>query len=135
MDKDKNYWHTNKEIPENGSCVLWKAKLFSKERGNIEGGRYDQYYDCFCGSASLFVNRSSIKQWIYCKDIFDILDQNTRLQKQLDREIHINRKMKKCLSAFARRDNWKAIEGCADWLFLLDPLMAEETLKEIDNKE
>lgn len=58
-----------------------------------------------------------------------------RLQAQLDREIHINRKMKSCLSAFARRDNWKAIEGCADWLFLLDPLMAEETLKEIDNKE
>ena len=58
-----------------------------------------------------------------------------RLQAQLDREIKINRKMKSCLSAFARRDNWKAIEGCPDWMFLLDPLMAEETLKEIDNKE
>ena len=67
---------------------------------------------------------------------FKILkEENQRLKAQLDREIKINRKMKSCLSAFARRDNWKAIEGCADWLFLLDPLMAEETLKEIDNKE
>ena len=65
----------------------------------------------------------------------DLVAENQRLKKQLDKEIHINRKMKSCLSAFARRDNWKAIEGCADWLFLLDPLMAEETLKEIDNKE
>ena len=65
----------------------------------------------------------------------DLVEENQRLKEQLDREIHINRKMKSCLSAFARRDNWKAIEGCADWLFLLDPLMAEETLKEIDNKE
>lgn len=61
--------------------------------------------------------------------------ENERLKEQLDREIKINRKMKSCLSAFARRDNWKAIEGCADWVFLLDPLMAEETLKEIDNEE
>ena len=63
------------------------------------------------------------------------VEENERLKEQLDREIKINRKMKSCLSAFARRDNWKAIEGCADWLFLLDPLMAEETLKEIDKEE
>lgn len=67
--------------------------------------------------------------------IEDLKAENQRLKAQLDKEIHINRKMKSCLSAFARRDNWKAIEGCADWLFLLDPLMAEETLKEIENKE
>lgn len=69
------------------------------------------------------------------ENIPELLAENQRLKAQLDREIHINRKMKSCLSAFARRDNWKAIDGCADWLFLLDPLMAEETLKEIDNKE
>lgn len=73
----------------------------------------------------------------YCQSCsYDEVEQrNIHLQAQLDREIKINRKLKNCLSAFARRDNWKAIEGCADWLFLLDPLMAEETLKEIDNKE
>jgi hypothetical protein len=69
------------------------------------------------------------------ENIPDLLAENQRLKVQLDREIHINRKMRKCLSAFARRDNWKAIEGCADWLFLLDPLMAEETLKEIEEME
>lgn len=76
----------------------------------------------------LFVN---LKEQYNYEDKCEIL----RLKAQLDREIHINRKMKSCLSAFARRDNWKAIEGCADWLFLLDPLMAEETLKEIKEME
>lgn len=99
MNKDKKLWYTNKEIPKNGSCVLWKAKLFSKERGNIEGGRYDKYYDCFCGTASLFLNRSNIKQWIYCKDVFDILDQNTRLQSELDKQIKDNRKLVKAVKS------------------------------------
>ena len=60
--------------------------------------------------------------------------ENERLKEQLNKEIHINRKMKSCLFAFARRDNWKAIEGCADWLFLLDPLMVEETSLDIIGK-
>lgn len=66
------------------------------------------------------------------ENIPELLAENQRLKEQLDREVKINKKMKSCLGAFARRDNWKAIEGCADWLFLLDPLMAEETLKEIE---
>ena len=129
MSKYKNYWHTNKEIPENGSCVLWKAKLFSKERGNIEGGRYDRYYDCFCGTASLFVNRSSIKQWIYCKDVFNILDQNTRLQAQLDREIHINRIMLNAINFYANKNFWYDRDDESGWE------VAQQTLKQIEVME
>ena len=129
MSKYKNYWHTNKEIPENGSCVLWKAKLFSKERGNIEGGRYDRYYDCFCGTASLFVNRSSIKQWIYCKDVFNILDQNTRLQAQLDREIHINRIMLNAINFYANKNFWYDRDDESGWE------VAQQTLKQIEGME
>lgn len=73
-----------------------------------------------------------VKKVLDTPNLQEVIKQNKRLQAELDKEIHINRKMKSCLSAFARRDNWKAIEGCADWVFLLDPLMAEETLKEIE---
>lgn len=126
MSKDKKLWHTNKEIPENGSCVLWKAKLFSKELGNIEGGRYDKYYDCFCGTASLFVNRSNIKQWIYCKDVFDILDQNESLQSELDKQIKDNRKLVRALKEYADKNFWYGRDDEDGWE------LAQQTLKEIE---
>ena len=133
MGKYKNYWHSNKEMPENGSCVLWRAKLFSKERGNIEGGRYDQYYDCFCGSASLFVNRSNIKQWIYCKDVFDILDQNTRLQSELDKQIKDNRKLVKALKVYANTEPYLLRENVLGNRQYLDVRkIAQDVLKEVE---
>lgn len=132
MEKYKNYWHSNEEIPDNGSCVLWKAKLFSKELGNIEGGRYDQYYDSFCGTASLFVNRRNIKQWIYCKDVFDILEQNDNLQAQLDREIKINRKMKRVLEKYVLPENYEGGMGREYENMCYE---CKQVLKEIDNKE
>ena len=131
MEKYKNYWHTNEEMPENGSCVLWKAKLFSKERGNIEGGRYDEYYNSFCGTASLFVNRSNIKQWIYCKDVFDILDQNESLQSELDKQIKDNRKLVNALKEYANTEPYVLKED--DWgKQVLDiRKIAQDVLKEV----
>lgn len=63
-------WHDSKrEYPEIQKPVIWKAKLFSKERGAIEAGRYDRHYDCFCGSASLFVNRRDTVKWVYVDEL------------------------------------------------------------------
>lgn len=58
-----------KSYPESNKPVIWISKTFSKERGKIEAGRYDRYYDCFCGSASLFVNRRDTVKWIYVEDL------------------------------------------------------------------
>lgn len=131
-----NYWHSNKERPENGSSVLWKANFFSKELGNIEGGRYDWCYDCFCGTASLFVNRSNVKKWIYCKDVFNVLDQNERLQAELDREIKKNRKLVKALKEYADKSNWSDYFGDCDGMFWdcgdKGFETAQQTLKEIE---
>ena len=124
------------QIPENAACVLWKAKIFSKERGNIEGGRYDEYYNCFCGTASLFVNRSIIKQWIYCKDVFDILDQNIRLQSELNKQIKDNRKMVKALNVYANTEPYllrKDAFGNKQYLDVRK--IAQDVLKEVEEAE
>lgn len=62
-----------------------------------------------------------------------------RLQEQLDREIHINRKMKRALEKYADNMNW-----CVDrysnkykkWARCEDGFkLAKQVLKEIENKE
>lgn len=55
-------------------------------------------------------------------EIGDLKEQNARLQAQLDREIHINRKMKRALEQIASEND----------CYLT---IADEVLKEIDNKE
>lgn len=52
----------------------------------------------------------------------DLVEENQRLKAQLDREIHINRKMKRALEQIASEND----------CYLT---IADEVLKEIDNKE
>lgn len=52
----------------------------------------------------------------------DLVEQNSRLQEQLDREIKINRKMKSALKQIASEND----------CYLT---IADEVLKEVDNKE
>lgn len=69
--------------------------------------------------------------------------ENERLQAQLDREIHINRKMKSALEKYADLKNWRCdtITGFQSvWQGGIDDeqtgnITAQEVLKEIDNKE
>ena len=69
-----------------------------------------------------------------------------RLQAQLDREIKINRKMKSALEKYADEKNWDSYGN--DWRFgvykdfenddypeYTDEKLAQQVLKEIDNKE
>ena len=66
--------------------------------------------------------------------------ENERLQAQLDREIHINRKMKSALEKYANSDYWfVCCEFDGDCVFLHPDYngyeLAQQVLKEIDNKE
>lgn len=71
--------------------------------------------------------------------IEDLKAENQRLKEQLDREIKINRKMKRALEKYADNMNW-----CVDrysnkykkWARCEDGFkLAKQVLKEIDNKE
>lgn len=68
------------------------------------------------------------------------------LEKQLDREIHINRKMKRVLEEYADKDNWEyynlnnsdkcligAYQNCEPNEVGFEPAL--QVLKEIENKE
>ena len=55
----------------------------------------------------------------------DLVEENQRLKEQLDREIHINRKMKRALEKYA--DPFNDMEPINE--------LAQQVLKEIDNKE
>ena len=60
--------------------------------------------------------------------------ENERLKAQLDKEIHINRKMKRALECYADHDNWY---NSLEWN-TYDKQgweTAEETLKEIEEME
>lgn len=72
-------------------------------------------------------------------------EREIELEKQLDREIKINRKMKSVLEKYADEKNWDSYGN--DWKFgvykdenddypeYTDKKLAQEVLKEIDNKE
>ena len=55
----------------------------------------------------------------------DLVAENQRLKKQLDKEIHINRKMKRALEKYA--DPFNDMQPVNE--------LAKQVLKEIDNKE
>jgi hypothetical protein len=55
----------------------------------------------------------------------DLVEENQRLKAQLDREIHINRKMKNALEVYANIGNW-ASDGYE---------FAQQTLKQIEEME
>lgn len=68
-------------------------------------------------------------------------EREIELEKQLDREIKINRKMKEALKKYANNDYWfVSCEFDGDCVFLYKPdsngyELAQKVLKEIDNKE
>ena len=73
------------------------------------------------------------------ENIHDLLAENKRLKAQLDREIHINRIMKKALEVYADNINWGVdlhSNKYKKWLKPEDGFkLAQQTLKEIEEME
>jgi len=74
----------------------------------------------------------------------ELEEENQRLKEQLDREIKINRKMKKALKTYSYEENWDCLYD--NHVYGKDPDtnwnkegngydLAQEVLKEIENKE
>lgn len=83
---NESIWHTKNEVPENQFLVVWKMK-----NGKIHCGRFDNCYQVFCASASLFVNLSDVREWCYLDNLIaqsqqseSIKAENDRLRKALD---------------------------------------------------
>ena len=96
-----------------------------------------------------------VKTWTYkeldkkygklCNRYKEVCYDKQRLKAQLDREIHINRKMKSALEKYADKTNWRLVDKFPKynevWIFTdcgpnevgFEP--AQQVLQEIDNKE
>ena len=64
-------------------------------------------------------------------DILELKEENERLQAQLDREIHINRKMKKALETYAGPEILYYYIATKEKFYEL----AQQTLKQIEEME
>ena len=119
---NKYKWKKIDKMPSNDKPLLI---LDSKNKLHILYKEWEER-DSF-GKWFKLCAEEDIKKWCYFEidgmNYFDeVLKQNAHLQEQLDREIHINRKMKRALKQIASEND----------CYLT---IADKVLKEIDNKE
>ena len=120
-----------------------KAKITQEERLDLKNLKeeWNAYYNNLLDRIKTMENKKVVME----KDVkdSDLMAENKRLKEQLDKEIHINRKMKRALEKYADLKNWRCdtITGFQSvWQGVIDDeqtgnITAQQILKEIDNKE